>query len=112
MEEEPKVWQVSELTHVIKDLLEDAKKWQLLPLLNENKDFVSPLSEIHTPMRLLHGMNDADVPYQVSLDIAKYVASTDVIVQLIKNGNHRLSTPSDLKRMCDAVDEMLELYGT
>ena len=35
-------------------------------------------------MRLIHALNDEEVPYQLALDLADRLASTDVNVQLIK----------------------------
>ena len=52
--------------------------------------------EISCPVRLLHGMNDLDVPYRVSLDTCKQLKSSDVTVTLIKDGDHRLSDPTNL----------------
>lgn len=48
------------------------------------------------PVRLLHGMRDADVPWQRSLDLAQRLAGDDVRVTLIKDGDHRLSREQDL----------------
>ncbi|WP_296678630.1 alpha/beta hydrolase [Novosphingobium sp.] len=51
---------------------------------------------IDCPVRLLHGQNDADVPWEVSLRLAKAVCSADVQVTLIKDGDHRLSRDADI----------------
>jgi pimeloyl-ACP methyl ester carboxylesterase len=51
---------------------------------------------IDCPVRLLHGMRDPDVPWQWSLALAEKLASPDVQVTLVKDGDHRLSTESDL----------------
>jgi pimeloyl-ACP methyl ester carboxylesterase len=48
------------------------------------------------PVRLLHGQRDPDVPWQLSLTIAERIAGDDVQVHLVKDGDHRLSTPRDL----------------
>lgn len=48
------------------------------------------------PVRLLHGMRDPDVPWQHSLALAEKLAGGDVQVILVKDGDHRLSTASDL----------------
>ena len=48
------------------------------------------------PVRLLHGQNDADVPWDVSLRLANALRSADVQVHLIKDGDHRLSRDSDI----------------
>ena len=54
------------------------------------------------PVRLIHGQKDPDVPWQTALRIAECLAGTDVEVILVKDGEHRLSEPSDLVRL-DAV---------
>jgi pimeloyl-ACP methyl ester carboxylesterase len=51
---------------------------------------------IDKPVRLLHGMNDTDVPWRTALDIAARLQATDVQVTLIKDGDHRLSRDQDL----------------
>lgn len=58
------------------------------------------------PVRLLHGMNDPDVPWQWSPKIAARVASADVRVTLVKDGDHRLSREQDLKLLADTLDEL------
>ena len=50
----------------------------------------------HGPVRLLHGQNDADVPWDISLRLATALRSADVQVHLIKDGDHRLSRNSDI----------------
>ena len=58
-------------------------------------------------MRLLHGMADPDVPYQVSLDLAQRLVGDDVRVTLIKDGDHRLSREQDLALLAQAIDELV-----
>lgn len=65
--------------------------------------------DLDLPVRLLHGMRDADVPWRVSLDLAAALAGDDVTVTLVKNGDHRLSAPPDLERLCAAVAEVSRL---
>ena len=62
---------------------------------------------IRCPVRLLHGMQDADVPWQTSTAIAQRLASENVRVELIKDGEHRLSRPSDLTRLQYMLAELL-----
>ena len=47
-------------------------------------------------MRLLHGMEDPDVPHQISLRLAENLPGTEAVVELIEDGDHRLSRPEDL----------------
>jgi pimeloyl-ACP methyl ester carboxylesterase len=64
---------------------------------------------IDAPVRLLHGLNDRDVPHAVSLRLQSRLKSPDVVLQLIKDGDHRLSRPQDIQRLCDTVDELVQL---
>jgi len=59
------------------------------------------------PVRLLHGMLDAAVPWQTSLRLAERLRSSDVAVTLVKGGDHRLSTGADLVRLGATLDELL-----
>ena len=62
---------------------------------------------LRCPVRLLHGMKDPDVPWQRSLALAEKLASTDVEITLLKEGDHRLSTPSDLALMQRTIAALL-----
>jgi pimeloyl-ACP methyl ester carboxylesterase len=59
------------------------------------------------PVRLLHGLEDASVPWQTSLRLAERLTSSDVSVTLVKDGDHRLSTPTDLARLGATLDGVL-----
>ena len=58
------------------------------------------------PVRLLHGQADPDVPHDISLRLAKALHSADVQVTLIKDGDHRLSRPSDIALILHAVADL------
>ncbi len=59
------------------------------------------------PVRLIHGMRDPDVPWQTSLRLAERLRSGDVEVTLVKAGEHRLSEPHDLDRLCAVLATLL-----
>ena len=63
---------------------------------------------ISCPVRLLHGMQDPDVPWQVSLELAENLASRDVDVTFVKEGDHRLSEPGDIDRLCRTVETLAQ----
>jgi pimeloyl-ACP methyl ester carboxylesterase len=48
------------------------------------------------PVRLLHGQEDPDVPWDMSLRLAAALRSPQVQVALIKDGDHRLSRDEDV----------------
>ena len=57
-------------------------------------------------VRILQGVADPDVPWRHALRLVTCLAEDDVVVTLIKDGDHRLSRPEDLERMLAAVEEM------
>ena len=58
------------------------------------------------PVRLLHGMRDASVPWQLSLRLADRLAGDNATVTLVKDGDHRLSRPSDLTLLAQTLDAL------
>jgi pimeloyl-ACP methyl ester carboxylesterase len=58
---------------------------------------------IDCPVRLLHGQDDADVPPEISLRLARTLRSTDVQVTLVKGGDHRLSREGDIALLLRTV---------
>ena len=56
------------------------------------------------PVRLLQGMADADVPRRHALRLVERIEGGDVQLTLIKDGDHRLSRPQDLARLCAVID--------
>ena len=63
------------------------------------------------PVHLLHGQADPDVPWQTSLHLADVLAGDDVTVELIKAGDHRLSTPADLTRIITATRRVVAVLA-
>ena len=75
-----------EPTPVTLALIEDGRRHLLLR---------APLP-LRCPVRLLHGMRDPDVPWETALRLAGRLDGDDVQAVLVKDGDHRLSRPSDL----------------
>src|SRR5438270_193539 len=59
------------------------------------------------PVRLLHGLADASVPWQLSLRLAERLSSRNVTVTLVKGGDHRLSSEPDLSRLAGVLDDLV-----
>ncbi|MDE2621223.1 MAG: alpha/beta hydrolase [Sphingomonadales bacterium] len=59
------------------------------------------------PVRLLHGQADPDVPWDVSLRLARALRSAEVQTVLIKDGDHRLSREADIALLVRTVDALL-----
>ncbi|OIQ70074.1 hypothetical protein GALL_483190 [mine drainage metagenome] len=66
---------------------------------------------IQCPMRLLHGQADPDVPWELALRIAEQAETPDARVILVKDGDHRLSRPSDLALLRQTVAALLGQDG-
>lgn len=67
----------------------------------------APLA-IRCPVHLLHGKLDPDVPWSTSIRLAACLESPAVTVELITDGDHRLSRDEDLRRIALALDRVLE----
>jgi pimeloyl-ACP methyl ester carboxylesterase len=61
--------------------------------------------ETGCPVRILQGVEDPDVPWQHAVALTSRLASDDVVLTLVKDGDHRLSRPEDIERMLHAVAE-------
>ncbi len=66
---------------------------------------------LRCPVRLLHGQQDPDVPWHTALRLAERLESDDVQATLIKDGDHRLSRPSDLALLRRALGDLLPQDG-
>ena len=61
--------------------------------------------ETGCPVRILQGVQDPDVPWQHAVDLTSCLAQDDVVLTLVKDGDHRLSRPEDIERLLAAVAE-------
>jgi pimeloyl-ACP methyl ester carboxylesterase len=78
-------------------------------LIDDGRDnlLLNDIIPLTVPVRLIQGLKDNDVPWHTALRLQEALASDDVEVALVKNGDHRLSEPHDLKRLTDTLDSML-----
>ena len=60
------------------------------------------------PVRLLHGLEDSDVPWRISVQLTERLRSADVQTILVKGGDHRLSRPEDIALLIATVERLLE----
>jgi pimeloyl-ACP methyl ester carboxylesterase len=81
---------------VTRQLIEEGRKHLLL----------GGMIETGCPVRILQGVEDPDVPWQHAKALLARLARDDVVLTLIKDGDHRLSRPEDIERMIRAVAEL------
>lgn len=82
-----------EPTPITRALIEDGRKHLLFG------------GEIRTgcPVHILQGMADPDVPWPQALKLVEHLSADPVVLTLVKDGDHRLSSPEDLARLTAAV---------
>ena len=59
---------------------------------------------IRVPVRVLQGMRDDAVPWTHAVKFAEQIEGEDVVLTLVRNGDHRLSEPADLDRLVGVLD--------
>jgi len=80
---------------ITKELIEEGRKHLLL----------GGLIETGCPVRILQGVKDEDVPWEHAVALVSRLARDDVVLTLVKDGDHRLSRPEDIERLLAAVAE-------
>lgn len=70
--------------------------------------FGDRLIEPGCPVHILQGMEDKDVPWRHAQNLVTRLASDDVVLTLVKDGDHRLSRPEDIERFAAAIDGLIE----
>ncbi|HVY19308.1 MAG TPA: alpha/beta fold hydrolase [Bauldia sp.] len=83
-----------DLTYVItKALIDDGEQYV----------FADRLVEVGCPVTILQGIADKEVPWRHAAALVEKLASDDVVLTLVKDGDHRLSRPEDLERIRAAL---------
>jgi pimeloyl-ACP methyl ester carboxylesterase len=59
------------------------------------------------PVRILHGLQDPDVPWEHTLDLVALLAGDWTRVAAVPDGEHRLSRPEDLALLLGLVGELV-----
>ena len=83
-----------EPTPITRALIEDGRNHLM---------FGQPI-ETGCPVHILQGMKDPDVPYGQALKLVEHLPHDPVVLTLVKDGDHRLSTPEDIGRLVAAVE--------
>ncbi|MBY9065600.1 alpha/beta hydrolase [Hyphomonas sp. WL0036] len=84
---------------ITRNLIEDGRKWQILdaPIVFDG------------PVRILQGMQDADVPWTHAMELNERLTSDNTVLTLIKDGDHRLSRDEDVNRLIAACADVCGL---
>ncbi|OHV73096.1 carboxylesterase [Ensifer sp. LCM 4579] len=72
----------------------------------DNRVMTGPI-ETGCPVHILQGMCDPDVPYTHALRLIEHMPSDDVVMTLIRDGDHRLSREEDIARLKQAIDALI-----
>jgi pimeloyl-ACP methyl ester carboxylesterase len=80
---------------ITRNLIEEGRKHLLL----------DGMIETGCPVRILQGVQDPDVPWHHAVELTSRFARDDVVLTLVKDGDHRLSRPEDIERLIAAVAE-------
>jgi pimeloyl-ACP methyl ester carboxylesterase len=80
---------------ITRNLIEEGRRHLLL----------DAMIETGCPVRILQGVQDPDVPWHHAVELTSRFARDDVVLTLVKDGDHRLSRPEDLERLIAAVAE-------
>ena len=84
---------------ISKKLIENSKKYNMLKREKIN---------IKCPIRLIHGLIDPVVPFQISIKFAQLVESEDVKLFLEKKMNHDLTKPNNLNALEKVINELVD----
>jgi pimeloyl-ACP methyl ester carboxylesterase len=76
-------------------------------LIEDGRDhlLLGGMIETGCPVRILQGVLDPDVPWNHAVELTSRLAQDDVVLTLVKDGDHRLSRPEDIERLIQAVGE-------
>lgn len=82
-------------------LIEDGRKWLIMgePVAFEG------------PVRIIQGMQDPDVPWEHALRLSDALRAEDLVLTLVKDGDHRLSREQDIARLLAYCSEIADLVS-
>ncbi len=87
-----------EPTPITRGLIEDGRRHLLLD---------GPIA-LEAPVRIVQGMADPDVPWRHALLLVERLSGPDVVMTLVRDGDHRLSRPGDIARILAAVADVAD----
>lgn len=81
------------------NLIVDARKYLLLDNLSV---------DISCPIAVIHGTQDKDVPYEISIDLINKVQSKNAYLKLLKDADHKLVDHNSLSHITYTVNAMVQ----
>jgi pimeloyl-ACP methyl ester carboxylesterase len=60
------------------------------------------------PVRIIHGLQDPDVPWEHTLDLVAHLSGDWTRVAAVPDGEHRLSRPEDLALLLDTIADLVD----
>ncbi len=78
---------------------------------NQNCLVLNQSIPFNGPIRMIHSLRDGDVPWKSSLQLAECFTSEDIHIELIKDGDHRLSRDEDLLLLKQKLFELIASKG-
>jgi len=80
--------------------------WKLIEEGRRHLLFGGEKFNTHCPIRIIHGRKDVDVPWQQSEKLVAHLTNDDVELDLIEDGEHRLSHDEDIERLITTIAEL------
>lgn len=68
--------------------------------------FGEAIIETGCPVHVIQGMLDTDVPWTHATALMERLALDDAVLTLVRDGDHRLSRPTDIDRLIRAAEEI------
>ena len=69
-----------------------------------NNRVLTGVIETGCPVHILQGMADPDVPYAHAVRLMEHLSGDDVVLTMIRDGDHRLSRPQDIAKILEAAE--------
>ena len=77
-------------------------------LITEGRDHLIDIHQLNVgcPLRILHGVKDADVPFDGSVALIRAQGDTDARLIAVPDGDHRLARESDIVRLIQLIEDI------
>lgn len=85
-----------EKTEITRTMIEEGRNWLLLD---------EPI-KIDCPVRILQGWQDREVPWSHAVRLMESLNASDVRLELLKSGDHRLTQAGDLERLFSLIEDV------